>query len=116
LSDLKIVEWQDEDYMLGFFLEGNYSRLPNFLGSANTTHSHWHSAESQFHNETVAQALITSINKHRYRRLQFVEECLRYVYKTGTDRWMAHIDTEEYLAINPLSLAALRDGLCRQSL
>ena len=56
LPDVKIVEWQDE----GFFLQGNYSRLPNFIGPANTMHSDWNSTKSQLHNKMVAQELLTS--------------------------------------------------------
>ena len=98
LSDLNIEKWGDNNFMPDFFLEKNYSRVPNFVGSE---YSYWMVPGSQFHNETIADKLLVSINNHRFRQVQFVGECLRYLSQNGTDRWMAHIDTDEFLVVNP---------------
>ena len=51
------------------------------------------------------------INNHRYRQRTFIKRCIQYLWKKNiqqqqqqqqTPVFMAHIDTDEYIIINPL--------------
>jgi len=43
---------------------------------------------------------LTLINNHRFRQATFVSECFRKL-KALQQKWVIHIDTDEYLVINP---------------
>ena len=58
LPDFTYVVWNDDDYMYDWFLEGNYSRIPDFIGNnynTTTKRSIWHDSP-QFQRLAQAEA------------------------------------------------------------
>lgn len=133
LPDFNYVVWNDTDYMYDWFLAGNYTKLPNFIGhnfNATTNQSTWD--DSPQFQQSNAHEVLHGINIHRFRQAVFVGECIRYLKNeniktkinnidhsklagnattrrvseksplaTSYLRYMAHIDTDEILVVNP---------------
>ena len=113
--DMTILEWNDVDYLPTFFLQGQYDQVPGFVPHSATT-SVWH---RHSHNLTLEQveADLQQINLHRFRQATFVSRCFRHLkqehyqqqkrqrQRKGKDRtlpsWTLHIDTDEYVVVNP---------------
>ena len=95
MTDLRIRVWNDEDFMPQTFLDhGLQLRL-----AVNAKSSKWHFGHED--EETVREDNLR-IETHRYRQRIFVGKCFQYI-KNRNERWAMHIDTDEYLNINPLS-------------
>jgi hypothetical protein len=94
---MEIGEWTDEKYMPDFFLNKSYHMVPNLLGE-NT--SVWHSPSSKNNHSLIQQELV-EINNHRFRQLRFLRQCMKRL-KNKRRTWFMHIDTDEYVVINPL--------------
>lgn len=99
LFGMTIDIWHDEDYMPDFFLEGHYDLVESYVGN-------WQFAgeiggEEEFRHE------LTKINNHRFRQHTFVSYCLKYLQEELQDpnkeHWVAHVDTDEYITINPVA-------------
>ena len=88
--NIQIEEWTDKDYMPGFFMDGKYDEVPSFLPTSNNNSlaSKWDKAD------------LVHINNHRFRQVTFVSSCYQHLKAKGRT-WAAHIDTDEYIVINP---------------
>jgi hypothetical protein len=95
-----IDEWTDADYMPDYFLRGQFDQVPSFLPTfvkENVSASVWHEDTS---NITQLEDDLLAINNHRFRQVTFVSRCFQSLRSQGK-RWVAHIDTDEYIVINP---------------
>jgi hypothetical protein len=110
LPDFTYVVWNDTDYMSDWFLQGNYSRIPSFVGpeefNSTTFQSRFQqtpslttttttttttdgndddddglSTDNQNSTTKTVDDLLQGINNHRYRQTVFVGECLRHLYQ-----------------------------------
>lgn len=104
---MTIEEWTDSNYMPKYFLEGNFDKVPSFLPSfirENATASIWHNqGEGEDHANLTKEEIeadLLSINNHRFRQVTFVSHCFRTLKEQGR-KWVAHIDTDEYMVVNP---------------
>jgi hypothetical protein len=98
-----IDEWQDADYMPDYFLQGHYDQVPSFMPTfvtANASASIWHMPGHNLTNEQLQEDLL-HINNHRFRQVTFVSRCFQKFAKQKQHHWVAHIDTDEYMVINP---------------
>jgi hypothetical protein len=94
---LQVDEWTDQTYMPKFFLRGDFKRLPQ-----NTKIT---DIPAKLPNgEKVApedlEKAFQKLNQHRYRQMTFLKQCMIHVKKQNRT-WMAHIDTDEFVVINP---------------
>jgi hypothetical protein len=97
LTDLNIVEWEDPDFLPRSFIEKGYHIAPDEI-NGDAKKSKWHKG-----NESPEQVIadIMKINNHRFRQLSFYSRCLRHMRRKGKT-WVIHIDTDEYVVVNPL--------------
>ena len=97
LTDLKITEWSDKDFMPPVFLLTGYHISPNLIdGDAKNSKFH-EGTEDEEH--VKADNLI--ITNHRFRQITFLEKCLKHM-RNHKKAWTMHIDTDEFVVINPL--------------
>ena len=102
---MTILEWNDADYLPTFFLQGQYDQVPGLVPHSATT-SVWH---RHSHNLTLEQIEedLHHINLHRFRQATFVSRCFRYLKQphycneAAGPCWTLHIDTDEYVVVNP---------------
>lgn len=82
--DLEYTLWNDEDYMSeAFWKDKDYSGVPS---------NSWHlggAPEKQ------------RVDNHRFRQRTFVSQCYARLKAEGRT-WVAHIDTDEFLVVNPM--------------
>ena len=100
---LIIKEWSDSDFMPKDFIEKGYHIPPRYI-KGNANESKWHQGH-----EDEAQVIADKlrISNHRFRQVTFLSACLRHM-QSQNKTWVAHIDTDEYVVVNPL-LRAERD-------
>jgi hypothetical protein len=111
---MSIVEWKDQDYMPEYFLQGKYDQVPSFLPAhlhKNPKSSVWHKHQLKTNpdDETVVKNIsvkeikedLVHINNHRFRQATFVSHCFRLFQQQQRHTWVIHIDTDEYMVINP---------------
>jgi hypothetical protein len=97
LTDLEVTEWSDEDFMPVDFLEKGYHIPPRFInGDANK--SAWHNGDED---EATVKADRLKISNHRFRQVTFLSACLRQ-HRKEHRTWTIHIDTDEYVVVNPM--------------
>jgi hypothetical protein len=118
---LQVDEWSDKDFMPPFFKLGHYHLVPNLISPPlvqQKPKKRPKKDEGQ-HEENVVQNVVTnssnlqalnssSINIHRFRQLTFLDACIKSLRRRRRT-WMIHIDTDEYIVINPL-LRSQRQG------
>ena len=97
LTGLKILEWSDKDFMPPVFLLTGYHISPNLIdGDAKN---------SKFHEGTEEEEKVKAdnlmITNHRFRQITFLEKCLKHM-RNHKKAWTMHIDTDEFVVINPL--------------
>lgn len=97
LTDLNIVEWEDPDFLPAEFIEKGYDIDPDEI-SGDATKSKWHEGHED---PEQVKADIMRINNHRFRQLSFYSRCLQHMRKKRKT-WVIHIDTDEYVVVNPL--------------
>lgn len=122
LFGMTIEVWNDQDYMPEFFLQGKYDQVESFIPqfvNQNQSKSIWHTDTS---NASQVEQDLIHINNHRFRQVTFVSHCFETIKKklpkqslalnkrkdqlAEFQHWVGHIDTDEYIVINPL----LRDN------
>jgi hypothetical protein len=93
---LRVEEWTDADFLPDFFLKGDFEQVPRMVKySGNST------KRQNSPNEThELEANFDRINNHRYRQATFLSACTNALQNQNRT-WMAHIDTDEYMVINP---------------
>jgi hypothetical protein len=94
---LHVVVWHDADYMPKSFIEKGY-HVPAHKINGNATQSKWHDGHEDA--ETVKRDTQRILN-HRYRQVTFLSACFRHLRRHNQTLAM-HIDTDEYLTINPI--------------
>ncbi|VEU40856.1 unnamed protein product [Pseudo-nitzschia multistriata] len=115
---LLVEQWADKDFMPDYFVRGEYGKAPNFVGGFgepddSKTWEGWYSKQKHMGKVRIKDQ--TYVNNHRFRQTRFLSRCtehLREKYsgnqKGDSNRkknvWMATLDTDEYLAINPWML------------
>jgi hypothetical protein len=99
--------WMDDRYMPEYFLKGRYDLVPRMIKFEDRNATKWQEDEEQQSrrsdpdlNEHLRQDY-TRINNHRYRQAKFLQSCSRTIQDRNRT-WVAHIDTDEYIAINPV--------------
>jgi hypothetical protein len=97
LTGLRIVEWSDKDFMPPVFLLTGYHISPNLIdGDAKN---------SKFHEDNEDEEKVRAdnlmITNHRFRQITFLEKCLKHM-RNHKKAWTMHIDTDEFVVINPL--------------
>ena len=98
MDDIHI--WHDSDYMPSFFLRGEYERVPNLMGNmTDATTSIYHT--NLTNEESTVREELKVINVHRFRQSVFLTECIRTFKYELNKTWVMHIDTDEYIALNP---------------
>lgn len=97
LTGIRILEWSDKDFMPPVFLLTGYHISPNLIdGDAKN---------SKFHEGTEEEEKVKAdnlmITNHRFRQITFLEKCLKHM-RNHKKAWTMHIDTDEFVVINPL--------------
>ena len=93
--DLHIDEWTDDNYMPEFFLRGMYDYVPRMIKWGDNA-TKWQADAS----EEQLKRTFQHINNHRYRQSKFLQACAKHL-KAQQKTWMTHIDTDEFVTINP---------------
>jgi hypothetical protein len=94
---LKVEEWTDADFLPNFFLKGDFEQVPRMVKYSDNA-TKWQSAPNE--SAEQLQANFVRINNHRYRQATFLSACTNALHNQNRT-WMAHIDTDEYMVINP---------------
>jgi hypothetical protein len=96
---LTVVEWSDVNFMPPEFLKRGYYVSPEFI-SGDAKRSKWHEGHED---EATVIADNLLVSNHRFRQATFLSSCLRYM-RNHNRTWTVHIDTDEYVVINPFLL------------
>lgn len=88
LTDMKIREWTDDDYMPSDFLV--YRKPPE----------KYMQIQSDFNVELSSEDLL-EVSNHRYRQRVFLAKCMKDHRDRGNS-WVIHIDTDEYVMASKL--------------
>jgi Glycosyl transferase family 2 len=97
LTDLKIVEWSDPNFMPKVFLLTGYHISPNLI-DGDASKSKWHEGHED---EEQVKADNLQITNHRFRQVTFLASCLKHM-RNHKKTWTMHIDTDEFVVVNPL--------------
>jgi hypothetical protein len=97
LTDLTVTEWTDTDFMPQTFLKRGYHINPRFI-NADANKSAWHNGDED---AATVKADRLQISNHRFRQVTFLSSCLRQLKKEKRT-WAMHIDTDEYVVVNPI--------------
>jgi hypothetical protein len=96
---LQFEIWTDTNYMPKSFLKANYSQVPSFIPDSIKDNPHASSWFSHLDKNDIPAALL-KINNHRFRQVKFLTACVGHLRRKKI-KMMAHIDTDEYIVINP---------------
>jgi hypothetical protein len=96
-TDLSVLLWSDADFMPEGFLQKGYHKAPHEI-NGDAKRSQWHEGH-----EDPEQVIADNMNilNHRYRQLTFLSKCLGHLKKLKR-KWALHVDTDEYVVVNPL--------------
>lgn len=106
LTGLQVVQWSDQDYMPQSFLDKGYV-IPLEKIDGNASNSKWHLG---FEDANQVKLDKQRISNHRFRQLTFLPACYRHL-RNLKKTWVLHIDTDEYLSVNPILRARGKNGL-----
>jgi len=97
LTDLKIIEWSDTDFMPSSFLRKGYHIPPKEI-DGDAEKSPWHQGH-----EDPATVIADNlrISNHRFRQKTFLASCLKHM-RWHKKTWTMHVDTDEFVVVNPL--------------
>ena len=112
--DLHVETWSDERYMPDFFLQKQYDLVPRMIkwgdtgkkwmvNTTTTTTTDGVGGADETEESTISkqeQETFQHVNNHRYRQSLFLRECI-HTLQEQNKTWMTHIDTDEYVVINP---------------
>ena len=84
-------------YMPDRFIQNGFI-VPLDRINGNASQSRYHEGHE---NEEQVKRDLQRINNHRFRQLTFLSACYRHL-KDIKKTWVLHIDTDEYLTINPI--------------
>ncbi len=104
-TNLTFSIYTDDMYMPQRFLQQGYM-VPPHLIKTNANESKWHQGHES--PEQVLRDRIR-INNHRFRQKTFVAHCIRTLRRrtkqpqaaAAAATWMMHIDTDEFVVLNP---------------
>jgi Glycosyl transferase family 2 len=97
LTDLKIVEWSDPNFMPKVFLLTGYHISPNLI-DGDASKSKWHEGHEDAEKVKADNLQITN---HRFRQVTFLAACLKHM-RNHKKTWTMHVDTDEFVVVNPL--------------
>eukprot|EP00980_Cylindrotheca_fusiformis_P014074 scaffold3674_cov75-Cylindrotheca_fusiformis.AAC.4 len=97
--DLHYEIWDDSKYMPDWFLNGHFEKVPRMIKWQDKNASKWQEEGANVSLEERQRAVL-EINKHRYRQAKFLQHCAKYLQENEYT-WTTHIDTDEYIVINP---------------
>jgi hypothetical protein len=103
-TDLSVELWTDADFMPKDFIEKGYVKAPHEI-SGNAKTSQWHEGHED-PEQVIADTM--KILNHRHRQVTFLSRCLGHL-KGLNKKLVMHIDTDEYLVVNPLLRNATQD-------
>lgn len=107
--------WSDDRFMPEYFLQGQYHLVPRMIRNKDKNSTKWRQDDNKEDVQIVGGGAgvdnppstdeqdlrYTRINNHRFRQATFLQHCAR-TYQDRNHTWVAHIDTDEYIAINPI--------------
>jgi hypothetical protein len=91
-----IEEWNDEMFMPDMYFQKAYHLQPRLVKIKKNKHKWLEGIDDP----EVARKYLNTIQDHRFRQITFLSACtnkLRELNRT----WMVHIDSDEYIVINP---------------
>ncbi len=102
--------WNDKRFMPDFFLQKRYDLVPRMIKFEDKNATKWKDSHEQSTKEL--QIKLVRINNHRYRQSKFLQHCAKAIQESTmtlqtssfapkSSLWMTHIDTDEYIALNP---------------
>ena len=94
---MTIEEWRDEMFMPEFFFQKAYHLMPR-LAKIKRNKNKW---LDEIKDPEVAVNYVHSIIDHRFRQITFLTECAKALRRQNRT-WMIHIDTDEYIVLNPV--------------
>lgn len=97
MTDLKVLQWSDTNFMPESFLKNGHAVPLNEI-KGNAKQRKWHKA---FEDEERVTRDLQDIANHRFRQLTFLSACYRHM-RDIKKTWVIHIDTDEYLTVNPV--------------
>jgi hypothetical protein len=94
---MTIEEWNDRMFMPDVFFQHAYHLMPRLAKFKKNKHK-W---IGEMDNEEKVTEYLHAINDHRFRQITFLSECTKALRKQKRT-WMIHIDTDEYIMLNPM--------------
>jgi hypothetical protein len=94
---LEIEEWTDEMFMPDIYFQKAYHLQPRLVKIKKNKHKWLEGIDDP----EVKREYYNTIQDHRFRQITFLASCTRRLRDQGRT-WMIHIDTDEYVAINPM--------------
>jgi hypothetical protein len=104
-TDLSILLWSDADFMPTEFVEKGYYKAPHEI-SGDAKSSQWHEGHED-PQQVIADTM--RILNHRHRQVTFLARCLRHL-KDVNKKMSMHIDTDEFVVVNPLLRNSTQDN------
>jgi len=95
-AKLHILQWSDQDFMPRDLLKKGYHYSPRLLPT-HANASQWHEGHED-PEQVIADNI--RIQTHRFRQVTFLSVCLRHI-RDMNRTWTMHIDTDEYIVVNP---------------
>lgn len=93
---MTIEEWKDEMFMPDLYFQKAYHLQPRLVKIKKNKHKWLEGIDDP----ELKERYVHEIQDHRYRQIVFVSECAKRLREQNRT-WMVHIDTDEYIVINP---------------
>jgi hypothetical protein len=97
---VNVTLWTDQDFMPDYFLQGHFELVPRMIKLEDKNATKWQEDDGVEVSEAHRQRDYLEINNHRYRQAKFLQRCSKTL-QDAQHTWTTHIDTDEYIAINP---------------
>lgn len=94
--------WDDTKFMPEYFLNKQYDLVPRMIKIQDKNATKWQDDPQKVSSEHLQQDYV-EINNHRYRQAKFLQYCSKAIQDSNQQmyKWMTHIDTDEYITLNP---------------
>ena len=93
---MTIEEWKDEMFMPDIYFQKAYHLQPRLVKIKKNKHKWLEGIDDP----EVHKQYYNTIQDHRFRQITFLSECTKKLREKNRS-WMVHIDTDEYIVINP---------------
>lgn len=94
--NMTIEEWTDDTFMPDMYFQKAYHLQPRLVKIKKNKHKWLEGIDDQ----KTAQQYWSTIQDHRFRQITFVSACTKRLREQNRT-WMIHIDTDEYIVLNP---------------